>query len=337
MYMNMKQDIGIDLGTANVLIYVKGKGIVLQEPSIVAIETKTGKVIAVGNSAKEMLGRNHENIKIIRPLQAGVISDYKTTLEMLKYFIDKTCGRRRFVRPRIMVCVPSSVTEVEKRAAIDASMEAGGSRIQVIEEPIAAAIGAGLDIFSANGNMIIDIGGGTTDVAVISLGGIVNGQTVKIAGDAFNESITRYVRKKFNLLIGEKTAEDLKIMIGSVHYNGETVAVQCKGRDLVTGLPKSVEITNVNMIEALQDDADVIAQVVHNVLEGTMPELIADISINGIWLTGGGALLDGLGRFITEKTGVTTHIAENALDCVAIGTGLSLESMDKLEQLSGRI
>ncbi len=331
--MGMKQDIGIDLGTANVLIYIKDKGIVLKEPSIVAVDNKTGKVIAVGNEAKEMLGRNHDDIKIVRPLKDGVISDYYTTLSMLKYFIGQTCGRNRFVRPRIMVCVPSSVTEVEKRAAIDASSEAGGSRIHVIEEPIAAAIGAGLDIESPVGNMVVDIGGGTTDIAVISLGGIVHGRTVKIAGDAFNESIVRYIRKTYNLLIGDRTAEDLKVMIGSIHNNGETRAVKCKGRDLVTGLPISIEITNLDIIEALKDDAEVIGEVIHNVLENTPPELIADISENGIWLTGGGALLDGMDRFISGRTGVTTHVAVDALDCVAIGTGLSLESMDRLDQI----
>lgn len=332
----MKTDIGIDLGTANVLIYVRDKGIVLNEPSIVAVQNDTGKVIAVGNKAKEMLGRNHEDIKVIRPLKDGVISDYKITLEMLKFFIGETCGHRRFVRPRIMVCVPNSVTEVEKRAAIDASVEAGGSRVQVIEEPIAAAIGAGLQIESAMGNMVVDIGGGTTDIAVISLGGIVNGKSVKVAGDSFNESIIRYTRKVYNLLIGDRTAEDLKVLVGSIYYGGENKTVECKGRDLVTGLPRSVEISSADIIEALKDDAEIIADAVHNVLENTLPELIADISENGIWLTGGGALLDGFDRFIAEKTGVATYVAENAIDCVALGTGMSLESMDKIDTISRR-
>lgn len=320
-------DIGIDLGTANVVVYIKNRGIVLNEPSVVAVDRKSGKIMAVGEEAKGMLGRTPENIEVIRPLKYGVISDYAVTLRMLRYFINETCGKRRFFRPRIMVCVPSGVTEVERKAAKDASSAAGGSKIFIIEEPIAAAIGAGIDIYEPMGNMVVDIGGGTTDIAVISLGDVVESRSIKVAGDEFNQAIVRYMRKEYNVLIGDRTAEEIKMEIGSVHRGGINRQMDCRGRDLVTGLPKNIVITTLDMIAALEECALSITEAIHSVLEKTPPELAADISKSGIILTGGGALTDGMDRIIKEETGVDTFIAENALESVAIGTGLSLQNI----------
>lgn len=329
---NFGQEIGIDLGTASVLVYFKDKGIVLQEPSVVAINKNTDEILAVGFEARKMLGRTPGNITAIRPLRDGVISDYEVTEKMLRYFINKTCGKRRFFKPKIIVCVPSGVTQVEKRAVIDATIEAGGGKTYLIEEPIAAAIGAGLDITKPDGNMIIDIGGGTTDIAVISLGGIVVSKSIKVAGDRFDDAIIRYMRKKHNLYIGERTAEDLKINIGTASPKSNAIKMECRGRDLLTGLPKTITVTSEEMMEALQEPVNAICDAVHNTLEKTPPELAADISTRGIVMTGGGALLNGLNKLIESKTGIPTYIADDAISCVAKGTGMSLEHIDVLER-----
>lgn len=326
----LRADMGIDLGTANILVYIKGKGIVLEEPSVVAIDKNTNKILAVGEEARRMLGRTPGNIVAIRPLRDGVISDYEITERMLKYFIEKAAGKMLF-KPRIIVCVPSGVTEVEKRAVLDASNQAGAKKTYLIEEPIAGAIGAGIDISLPNGNMIIDIGGGTTDIAVISLGGIVVSRSIKIAGDKFDQAIIRYVRKKYNVMIGERSAEDLKIGIGSAYPRKEDVYMDVKGRNLVTGLPKNIKISSSEMMDALDEPISDIADAVHYVLERTPPELAADIGHTGIYMTGGGALLWGLDKLISKRTGIPVHIAENAPSCVAIGTGKSLELVEVLE------
>ncbi len=325
-------EIGIDLGTASVLVYIKGKGIVLQEPSVVAIDRNTDKVLAVGAEARKMLGRTPGNIVATCPLKDGVISDYEVTERMLRHFINKTCGRRRFFKPKIIVCVPSGVTEVEKRAVIDATMEAGGGRTFLIEEPIAAAIGAGLDITKPDGNMVIDIGGGTADIAVISLGGIVVSKSIKVAGDKFDEAIIKYMRKAHNLLIGERTAEELKINIGTAAPRPKAIKMDCRGRDLITGLPKNITVTSDEMLEALHEPVNAISDAVHAVLEKTPPELASDISSRGIVMTGGGALLHGLNKLLEKRTGIPTYIAEEAISCVAKGTGMSLEHLDVLEK-----
>lgn len=329
--MGFSDEVGIDLGTANVLVYIKGKGIVLEEPSVVAINRDTNEIVAVGEEARQMLGRTPSNIVAVRPLRDGVISDYDVTERMLKYFIRRTCGSGRFFKPRIMVCVPSGVTEVEKRAVKEAAIQAGGKSVYLMEEPVAAAIGAGLDITQPNGIMIIDIGGGTTDVAVIALGGIVTSNSVKIAGDRFDEAIIKYMRKEHKLYIGERTAEEMKITIGIAYPREQIVVQECRGRDLVTGLPKSIEITSKQMMEALEEPLQAICETVHGVLERTPPELAADISNRGIVLTGGGALLHGIDKRIEERTGIPVIIAENPKSCVAIGTGKALNSMDILE------
>lgn len=329
--MGFSDEVGIDLGTANVLVYIKGKGIVLEEPSVVAINRDTNEIVAVGEEARQMLGRTPSNIVAVRPLRDGVISDYDVTERMLKYFIRRTCGSGRFFKPRIMVCVPSGVTEVEKRAVKEAAIQAGGKSVYLMEEPVAAAIGAGLDITQPNGIMIIDIGGGTTDVAVIALGGIVTSNSVKIAGDRFDEAIIKYMRKEHKLYIGERTAEEMKITIGTAYPREQIVVQECRGRDLVTGLPKSIEITSKQMMEALEEPLQAICETVHGVLERTPPELAADISNRGIVLTGGGALLHGIDKRIEERAGIPVIIAENPKSCVAIGTGKALNSMDILE------
>jgi rod shape-determining protein MreB len=327
----LRADIGIDLGTATVLVYIKGKGIVLREPSVVAIEKNSNKILAVGEEARRMLGRTPGNIIAIRPLRDGVISDFEVTEKMLKYFIHKAAGSTLF-RPRIMVCVPSGVTGVERKAVLDASNQAGAKKTYLIEEPIAAAIGAGLDISKPSGNMIVDIGGGTTDIAVISLGGIVVSNSIKMAGDKFDEAIVRYIRKKHNIMIGERSAEDLKINIGTAFPREKEVYMDVRGRNLVTGLPKTMKISSSEMLEALEEPVTAIADAVHAVLEKTPPELASDISDKGIIMTGGGALLYGLDKLISERTGVPVKIAEDAVSCVALGTGKALESLETLEQ-----
>ncbi|MBR5157510.1 MAG: rod shape-determining protein MreB [Clostridia bacterium] len=322
------QDIGIDLGTATVLVYVKGKGVVLKEPSVVAIDTNTGKVLKVGVEAQNMIGRTPGNIVAIRPLKDGVISDYDTTEKMIRYFLRKVC-KNSLCKPRVMVCVPSQVTEVEERAVIDAATQAGARKTCIIEEPIAAAIGAGLDIAKPYGNMIVDIGGGTADVAVISLGEIVVSNSIKVAGDKFDDAVTKYIRKKYNMMIGDRTAEELKIEIGCVYPRPEPLTMDIKGRCLVTGLPKVVTVSSEEMLEALEECATQIVDAVHMVLEKTPPELVGDISTSGILLTGGGSLIYGLDKLISRETGLDVFVAEDAVFCVAKGTGMSLEYMEQ--------
>ena len=324
------QDIGIDLGTATVIAYVKGKGIVLREPSVVAVDKNSGDVLAVGQEARRMLGRTPGNIIATRPLRDGVISDYTVTEKMLKYFINKVCGKFIFA-PRIMICIPSQVTEVEKRAVIDAASQAGARKVYLIEEPIAAAIGAGIDISKPCGNMIVDIGGGTTDIAVISLGGSVVSTSLKVAGDKLDEAIVKYIKRKHNIMIGERTAEGLKINIGCVYPKIQDVEMDIRGRDLSTGLPKTITVYSSEMLEALIEPAMMIVDAVHSVLERTPPELAADISDRGIYMTGGGCLVDGLDKLLQEKTGINVMIAEDAISCVALGTGKALDNLDALD------
>lgn len=324
-------DIGIDLGTASILVYVKGKGVVLKEPSVVAFDRDTNDIKAIGEEARLMLGRTPGNIVAVRPLRQGVISDYRVTEVMLQYFIRKAVGRKTFKKPIISVCVPSGVTEVEKKAVEDATRNAGARKVRIIEEPIAAAIGAGIDITRPCGNMIVDIGGGTSDIAVISLGGPVVSTSIKIAGDDFDEAIVRYMRKKHNLLIGERTAEDIKIKIGSAYKRPEVATLDVRGRNLVTGLPKTVTVTSEETEEALKETTSQIVEAVHSVLEKTPPELAADIADRGIVLTGGGSLLQGLEELIEEKTGINTMTAEDPMTAVAVGTGKYVEF------LSGKI
>ena len=319
-------DIGIDLGTASVLVYVKGKGVVLKEPSVVAFDRNTNKIKAIGEEARLMLGRTPGNIVAVRPLRQGVISDYTVTEKMLSYFISRTVGKSLFGRkPRISVCVPSGATEVEKKAVEDATYQAGAREVSIIEEPVAAAIGAGIDIAKPCGNMIVDIGGGTADIAVISLGGVVVSNSIKVAGDDFDEAIVRFMRKKHNLLIGERTAEEIKINVGTVYKRPENLTMDVRGRNLVTGHPKTVTVTSEETEEALREPAYQIVDAVHNVLERTPPELAADISDRGIVLTGGGSLIQGLEELIEEKTGINTMTAEDPLTAVAIGTGKYIE------------
>ena len=318
-------DIGIDLGTASILVYVKGKGVVLKEPSVVAFDRDTNRIKAIGEEARLMLGRTRGNIVAVRPLRQGVISDYTVTEKMLKYFISKAVGKQRFRKPLISICVPSGVTEVERKAVEDAAFQAGARDVKIIEEPIAAAIGAGIDIARPCGNMIVDIGGGTSDIAVISLGGTVVSTSIKIAGDDFDDAIVRYMRKKHNLLIGERTAEDIKIRIGSAYPRPEVETVDVRGRNLVTGLPKTITVTSKETEEALHDTTLQIVDAVHSVLEKTPPELAADIADRGIVLTGGGSLLYGLEELIESKTGITTMTAEEPMTAVAIGTGKYVE------------
>ena len=310
--MGFGENIGIDLGTASVLVCINGE-IVLKEPSVVAIDKETNNILAVGEDARRMLGRTPGNIVAIRPLREGVISNYELTESMLRYFIEKAVGKRSFVKPTIAVCVPSSVTEVEKRAVEDATREAGAREVYIIE--------AGIDIAKACGSMVVDIGGGTTDVAVISLGGTVVSTSIKVAGDNFDDAIIRYMRKKHNILIGERTAEELKINVGTAYERTIQTSLCVRGRNLITGLPKNIEVTSDELYEALQESVEAIIEAVRNVLERTPPELAADISDRGIVMTGGGGLLYGLDKLITEKTGINAMIAEDAVSCVALGTG----------------
>ncbi|MGM9534763.1 MAG: rod shape-determining protein [Intestinibacter sp.] len=327
-------DIGIDLGTANVLIYVSEKGIVLEEPSVVAIDNNLNTVLAVGKEARRMIGRTPSHIDVIRPLKDGVISNYEITEKMLSYFIEKIVEKKgfgRFVMPRIMVCVPTGVTEVEKRAVEDATKKAGAREVYIIEEPIAAAIGAGIDISQPNGNMVIDIGGGTTDIAVISLGGSVVSDSIKLGGDKFDQAIIKYIKKEYNVLIGERSAEKLKIEIGTAIKEDEPRTMNISGRNLVKGLPVTINVSSTEILEALNDCIEQIIVATKNLLEKTPPELAADISDTGIIMTGGGAMLHGLGQRIEESTGIKVILANDPLSCVAKGTGLSLGSLDLLE------
>ena len=323
-------DIGIDLGTATVLVYVKGKGIVLNEPSVVAVNKVTGKLVAVGTEAQETLGRTSDNIIAIRPLREGVISDYEMTELMIKEFIRKVQGFRLF-KPNVVICVPSIITEVEERAVIDAGTQAGAKRVFLIEEPVAAAIGAGLDISRPNGNLVADIGGGTTDIAVISLGGIVESTSIKIAGDKFDEAIIKYVRRKHNALIGERTAEQVKKTIGCVYPRTEEEIMEVKGRCLMTGLPRTFTLSSSEILEALEEVSSAIVEAIHSVLERTPPELTGDISSNGIVMTGGGSLIWGFDKLVASKTGIPTRVADEAVSCVAYGTGNCLENLASMQ------
>jgi rod shape-determining protein MreB len=327
-------DIGIDLGTSTVLVYIKGKGIVLREPSVVAIDKNTNKLLAVGEEARRMLGRTPGNIVAIKPLKDGVISDYDITERMLKYFINKVCGGNflRLFKPRIMVCVPSTVTEVERRAVIDAALQAGARRTYLIEEAIAAAIGAGIDISKACGSMVVDVGGGTTDIAVISLGGTVVSSTIKIAGDKFDEAVVRHMRKKHNIMIGERTSEELKINIGTAYPRVQEVFMDIRGRNLISGLPKTITVSSSEVMEALTEPVSSIIEAVHAVLERTPPELAADIGDRGIVMTGGGSLLYGLDKLLQEKTGINVIIADDAVSSVALGTGEALNNIEAIEK-----
>ncbi|MCF6463689.1 rod shape-determining protein [Clostridium sp. Cult1] len=326
------KDMGIDLGTANTLVYIKGKDIVIREPSVVAIQTNTKQVLAVGEEAKKMIGRTPGNIVAIRPLRDGVIADFDITQSMLKYFIKRSMQRRSLFQPRVVVCVPSGVTEVEKRAVEEAAIHAGARDAYLIEEPMAAAIGAGLPVHEPTGSLIVDIGGGTTEVAVISLGGIVTSKSIRIGGDELDESIVNYIKKEYSLMIGERTAEDIKITIGSANINNKETKMNIRGRDLISGLPKTIEITSKEIYEAMREQIYNILDAIKSTLEKTPPELAADIMEQGIMLTGGGALLDGLDRLIRNETGMPVHVAENPLDCVAIGTGKALESIEVLKK-----
>ena len=328
---SLAKDIGIDLGTASVLVYIKGKGVVLNEPSVVAIDKNTGRLLKVGAEAQAMLGRTPGNIVAIRPLRDGVISDYDMTERMLKEFIRKVTGGFHLFPPRIMVCVPSGITEVEERAVIDAGRQAGARRVYLIEEPVAAAIGAGIDITKPDGHMVVDIGGGTSDIAVISLSGVVESASIKVAGDQFNESIVKYMRRKHNILIGERTAEQMKMEIGCVYPKEEEATIEIKGRCLMTGLPRVFSVSSSEMIEAFEEVSTRILEAIHGVLERTPPELVADISNNGIVMTGGGSLVDGFDKLITARTGIHTVVAEDAISCVAEGTGKSLDSLGDMQ------
>ncbi len=335
--MLFTQDIGIDLGTANTLVFVKGKGIVIREPSVVAVDQKSNppRVVAVGSEAKEMIGRTPGSIIAVRPLKDGVIADFEITAEMIASFIKRTTKRHPFSRIRVLICIPSGVTEVERKAVYDAAKAANAKYVSLIEEPMAAAIGAGLPVSEATGSMVVDIGGGTAEVAVISLGGVVTANSCRVAGDNFDEAIIAYIKKKYNLLIGERTAEDIKIKIGSAYpYEGEGT-MNIKGRNLMDGLPKNVDITSEEIREAMADTVSQIVDAVKSTLEKTPPELAADIIDHGIMLTGGGALLRGLDKLISAETKIPVNIAVNPLDCVADGTGICLEN-DNLNIISNK-
>ncbi|WP_304088115.1 rod shape-determining protein [Phascolarctobacterium succinatutens] len=328
--MFKSMDIGIDLGTANILVYVKGKGVVLKEPSVVAIDKVRNKVLAVGDDAREMLGRAPGSIVAIRPLKEGVIANYTVTQKLLSYVIDKVAGKSVFFKPRVMTCVPIGITSVEKRAVMEATTQGGASKTYLIEEPLAAALGAGIDISVPRGNMVVDIGGGTTDIAVLSLGGIVVSSSIRIGGDHFDEAIVRHVKKVHNVLIGERTAEEIKMQVATVSRDGRQEIISVRGRDMVTGLPTTFSVTSEDCRVALDDSVSSLIATVRGVLEKCPPELAADIVDNGIYLTGGGALLDGLAEVMSKETGITTHIADDPLECVALGTGKALENLDKL-------
>ena len=325
----MAKDIGIDLGTASVLVYVKGKGIVLNEPSVVALDRNTGKLLRVGAEAQNMLGRTPGNIVAIRPLRDGVISDYDMTEKMLREFIHKVSGFSIF-KPRVIICVPSGITEVEERAVVDAGIQAGARKVYLIEEPVAAAIGAGVDISLPDGHMMVDIGGGTADIAVISLSGVVESASIRVAGDQFDEAVVKYMRRNHNLVVGERTAEDIKKRIGCVFPKEVEETMEVKGRCLLTGLPRSVTISSTEMMDAFEEPVERILEAVHAVLERTPPELVADISRNGIIMTGGGSLVDGFDKLLTARTGIHTMVAGDAISCVALGTGKSLDSLNTM-------
>ncbi|MHC1759724.1 MAG: rod shape-determining protein [Negativicutes bacterium] len=327
MKFGLTQDIGIDLGTATILVYIKGQGIVLNEPSVVAKDVDSGRILAIGEEARRMIGRTPGNIVAVRPLREGVIADYENTEQMLRYFIEKVAGKALFFKPRIMVCVPSGVTTVEKRAVMEASIQAGAKETYLIEEPLAAALGAGLDIAEPCGAMVVDIGGGTTDVAVLSLGGIVVSSSIRVAGDMFDDAIIRYMRKEQKLMIGERTAEDIKIKIGTAYTDLRKESMEVRGRDLVSGMPKTVVVTSAEVRQALAEPIGLIVDCVKNVLERTPPELASDIIDRGIVMTGGGAMLHGLDILLTKQTNIPCHLADDPTSCVARGTGIALDSL----------
>lgn len=328
------RDMGIDLGTANTLVTVKGRGVVLQEPSVVAMQRDTGTIMAVGEEAKRMIGRTPGNIVAIRPMKDGVIADFDVTQAMLRYFISKA-GRRSLIKPRVIVSIPSGVTEVEKRAVLDAILQAGGREAHLLEEPMAAAIGAGLPVYEPTGNMIVDIGGGTTEVAVISLGGIVTSRSIRIGGDEMDEAIVNYIKRAYNLMIGERTAEEIKIHLGSAYkpsQTGDEETYEVRGRDLVTGLPKTLSITGQEVREALAEPVANIVEAVKITLEKTPPELAADIMDRGIVMAGGGSLLKNFDLLLAKETGMPVYLAEDPLTCVVMGTGKALEEIDSLKR-----
>ncbi|MBD3267598.1 MreB/Mrl family cell shape determining protein [bacterium] len=325
------RDLGIDLGTANTLVYVRGQGIVLCEPSVVAIVKGTNQVLAVGSEAKNMLGRTPGNIVAIRPMKDGVIADFEVTEAMLRYFINKVHNRTRMVNPRIMICVPSGITSVERRAVKDSAISAGARDVMLIEEPMAAAIGAGLPVAEASGNMIVDIGGGTTEVAVISLSGLVVAKSIRVAGDELDEAIISHIKKTYNLMIGERTAEMIKIGIGSAKKVGDDQNIDIKGRDLINGLPKTVKITSEEVRDCLQEPIGSVVDIVKTALEETPPELAADIMERGIMLAGGGSMLRGLDSLLADESGLPVHVADDPLTCVVMGTGKALDEMDRLK------
>ena len=323
-------DIGIDLGTANILVYAKGKGIVLNEPSVVAVEKKTNKILAVGTEARDMLGRTPHGIVAVRPLRDGVIANYTITQKMLEYLIHKVAGKSFFFRPRVMTCIPVNITSVEKRAVLEATIQAGVSKTYLIEEPLAAALGAGLDIMVPSGKMVVDIGGGTTDIAILSLGGVVDSDSVRIGGDKFDEAIVRYIKKEYNCLIGETLAEKIKVEIGNVDPDVPDKTMDLTAQNTVNGMPVQLTVSSKDVREALSESLDSLFGRIRSVLEKCPPELSADIVANGICQTGGGALLGGLAHMLSENTGIKVIVAENPLDCVAVGTGKALENLDKL-------
>ncbi len=325
----MNKDIGIDLGTATTIIHVHGKGIVLREPSVVALDTHTGKVMSVGDNAYKLLGKTPDRIRAIKPLAEGVISDYEMTAAMIKYFLKKV-AKGGFLKPRVCVCVPSGITEVESRAVIDTALTAGARKVFLIEEPVAAALGVGIDITKPGGVIVLDIGGGTSDIAVMSLSGIVRKTSIKVAGNRFSQTIIRYVRDRYNVLLGDNTAERTKIQIGTVWEDSPLVTCEAKGRNLLNGLPHRLELTSKELIPALRSDVDLIVNAVQSVLEHTPPELVADIHERGMVMTGGGAMLGGLGEYITSRLGVKTYLADEPVECVAKGVGLSFGYLDKL-------
>lgn len=328
------RDIGIDLGTANVLIHVKGKGVVLNEPSVVAMDRSTGRVLEVGEEARRMVGRTPGNIEAIRPLKDGVIADFDVTESMLRYFINKIKVKGMFSKPRMLICCPTNITKVEQKAIKEAAEKSGGKKIYLEEEPKVAAIGAGMDIFQPSGNMVVDIGGGTTDVAVLSMGDIVTAQSIKMAGDKFDNEILNYVKRHYKLLIGERTSEDIKVHVATVFPNGRSEEIDIRGRDMVTGLPRTITIGSAEIEKALRESVGIIVQAAKNVLEKTPPELSADIIDRGVILTGGGALIHGIDQLLAEELKVPVFLAEEPMHCVAKGTGLMLENIDKIERKS---
>ena len=325
------QDIGIDLGTATVIAYVKGKGIVLREPSVVAVNNVTNEVLAVGGEARRMLGRTPGSVQAIRPMKDGVIADFEITEVMLDYFLKKVNGKTLFTKPRILICCPSNITQVEKNAIKEAAERTGAKRVYIEEEPKVAATGAGLNISAPSGSMVIDIGGGTTDIAVLSLGGIVTSSSIKIAGNTFDSDIIKYIKEKYKLLIGDRTAEDIKLTIGTVYKGDKNNKMEVRGRNLTTGLPSTITITAPEIEEALKESVNIIVETTKKVLEETPPELSADISDRGIYMTGGGCLIDGLDKLLQERTGINVMVAQDSVSCVALGTGKALDNLDVLD------